>query len=260
MSEITELLNLIKHNYDIVLMAVGMFLIVTGLLLFITGRYSDNENHVEGFGIKMDVKNPSLILIIFGVFLLVAPMTLNKKEPAAQTKTEAAQTVAPEKTRKDVVNTAAETPRPGVTVQRHAEAPQPPVASAKPPAPAAASRPRPVLPALQGTYRLLTYVEDSMPINTAGELIIQRVSDGVFPFRASFQVPDGWGNIAVFMYEGYFVKRGGEWYLKVNTTNEPEWRDLGEVSLQLILDKNSNTLGLRYYYDADIASVWQKVR
>ncbi|WP_457599411.1 hypothetical protein [Hydrogenimonas sp.] len=257
MSEISELLHLIKQNYDIVLMAVGLFLIVIGLMLFITGRYSDNENHVEGFGIKMDVKNPSLILIIFGVFLLVAPMTLNKKEHPAQTATETAQTAPPGKTGSGVAETSVRT---SVETKRHDEAPQPPVASVTPSSPPKTSPPKPVLPALQGTYRLLTYMEDNMPINTAGELVIQRVSNGIFPFRANFQVADGWGNVALFLYEGYFAKRNGQWYLKVNSTNEPEWTDLGEVNLQLILDNNSGTLGLRYYYGADIASVWQKVR
>lgn len=58
---------------DIIFVIFGALLILAGLYLFISNKKDASSNHVEGFGIKLNVSNPSIILILSGVGLLVLP-------------------------------------------------------------------------------------------------------------------------------------------------------------------------------------------
>lgn len=63
---------------DILLFWAGLGLLSVGIFVFVTGKSSSEEkkrqsNRFEAFGIKIDVNNPSLILIILGVVMMLAP-------------------------------------------------------------------------------------------------------------------------------------------------------------------------------------------
>lgn len=62
--------------FDLVLMGVGAMLTLVGVYLFASGKMTDKASKVEAFGIKLDVTNPSLILILAGVGLMLAPRLL----------------------------------------------------------------------------------------------------------------------------------------------------------------------------------------
>lgn len=63
--------------FDYLVMATGAILLLIGVLMFVSGKKeSANRNQVEGFGIKLDVSNPSIILIVLGIGLLLAPRLL----------------------------------------------------------------------------------------------------------------------------------------------------------------------------------------
>ncbi|MGD2064276.1 MAG: hypothetical protein PVF51_11935, partial [Nitrospirota bacterium] len=57
--------------FDLVVMIVGGLLIAGGCMLFVTGKVAGSNNKIEAFGIKMDVSNPSLILLAAGIGLLL---------------------------------------------------------------------------------------------------------------------------------------------------------------------------------------------
>lgn len=244
----SEILQLLKDNNEIVIMIVGIFLIVVGIVIFITGRYSDNENHVEGFGIKMDVKNPSLILIVFGIFLLVFPMMNNIKEKDTSTQSKAQETLSTESKHEDA-------PKPKTIVEK--EIKQLSKQVTKPEIKSKLSS-----FSIEGDYSLSAYVQDTIPYYITGQLHIESAEHDQYhyPFSVDYQSVDQWNNNIFMTYSGYFIKRDNQWYLKVTTSNNPQWRDLGEVPTQLIYDKPSQMLGLEYYYDAQVASVWSKVR
>ena len=241
MSETAELLQLIKDNNEIVIMIVGIFLIIIGIIIFITGRYSNNENHVEGFGIKMDVKNPSLILIVFGVFLLIFPM-MNPKEKAVSLSQPKTEVEATEKPQDKVVF------KPTTKIKEEIKPVVKPVSKANNPS-----------FSIKGEYSLSAYTEDNVPYNITGQLQIEAVQHQKYPYSVQYQVRDQWNNNISITFAGYFIKRANQWYLKVNASNDPEWRDIGEVPTQLVYDKSSHMLGLQYYYDAQVASVWSKM-
>ncbi len=245
MSETAELLQLIKDNNEIVIMIVGVFLIVIGIVIFITGRYSNNENHVEGFGIKMDVKNPSLILIVFGVFLLVFPMMNAKEKEVSPPPKEENQPV--EKAKDKVI------PKPVVKIQEEIKPAVNPVSKPK-------VKQKTSSLSIEGEYSLSAYVEDNIPYNITGQLQIENVKHNKYEYSVQYQLVDQWSNSVNMTFAGYFIKRGNQWYLKVDASNNPEWRDRGEVPTQLVYDNSSHMLGLEYYYDAQVASVWNKMR
>jgi len=53
--------------FDIIIMLAGGFLIIAGLVMFVSGKRETGKNNVEAFGIKVDVSNPSILLIALGV-------------------------------------------------------------------------------------------------------------------------------------------------------------------------------------------------
>lgn len=59
--------------FDLVLIVVGALLTLVGVYLFASGKMADRASKVEAFGIKLDVTNPSLILVFVGVGLMLAP-------------------------------------------------------------------------------------------------------------------------------------------------------------------------------------------
>lgn len=64
-------------DLDLLLTVVGVALIVIGVGVFLLGKSKagkdDHSNVFEAFGIKLDVANPSVLLIMFGVVLMLAP-------------------------------------------------------------------------------------------------------------------------------------------------------------------------------------------
>lgn len=68
--------------FDTVLMMAGVVLVVTGLVMFIRSKTSTQASSVEAFGIKLNVTHPSLILVLAGVGLMLAPRLL--PEPAGK--------------------------------------------------------------------------------------------------------------------------------------------------------------------------------
>lgn len=122
---------------DTLLVIAGLVLVVTGLVMFIYSKTSTQASSVEAFGIKLNVTHPSLILVLAGVGLMLAPRLLPEL-PGKETAPKPA---------------IAETPRPEPAPPAAAEAvpaavapatPQPPATRLAPPAasaPTTATRP-----------------------------------------------------------------------------------------------------------------------
>ncbi len=74
--------------FDTLLVIAGLILVATGLVMFIYSKTSSQASSVEAFGIKLNVTHPSLILVLAGVGLMLAPRLLpglpgrDKPEPA----------------------------------------------------------------------------------------------------------------------------------------------------------------------------------
>lgn len=62
--------------FDSLLVIAGLVLVVAGLVMFIYSKTSTQASSVEAFGIKLNVTHPSLILVLAGVGLMLAPRLL----------------------------------------------------------------------------------------------------------------------------------------------------------------------------------------
>ncbi|MDP3583846.1 MAG: hypothetical protein Q8R61_01875 [Thiobacillus sp.] len=114
---------------DTVLVLAGLALVATGLVMFIYSKTSTQASSVEAFGIKLNVTHPSLILVLAGVGLMLAPRLLPglpgmPNPPAA----------------------IAEVSRESLDARTGTSPDTPPSANAPDPAPAAATRPAPSAP------------------------------------------------------------------------------------------------------------------
>lgn len=131
---------------DIVLIAVGALLTLVGAVQFVRGKVGDKPSKVEAFGIKLDVTNPSLILILAGVGLMLAPKLLPEPDEAVDTHQE--QAVVEKSTpagQAESPRQAASTPEPTPV-----PAPAPTPAPAPAPTPAPTLTPEPAKPAQTG--------------------------------------------------------------------------------------------------------------
>jgi len=88
--------------FDTLLVLAGLVLVVTGVVMFIYSKTSTQASSVEAFGIKLNVTHPSLILVLAGVGLMLAPRLLpelpgkaDKPEPAVVAEATQAQPAAP---------------------------------------------------------------------------------------------------------------------------------------------------------------------
>ena len=88
--------------FDTLLVLAGLVLVVTGVVMFIYSKTSTQASSVEAFGIKLNVTHPSLILVLAGVGLMLAPRLLpelpgkaDKPEPAVVAEATQTQPAAP---------------------------------------------------------------------------------------------------------------------------------------------------------------------
>jgi len=235
------------ETFDLVVMVVGGLLIAAGVLLFVTGKVAGSNNKIEAFGIKMDVSNPSLILLAAGIGLLLVPRLLPAQRDV--------QVPAPLTT----VMPTTQAPAPAPAVQEvPAVLPQaviPPTAGIPTPAP---TRPvMPTTPSLAGSYLLASFMENGVYTNYDAFLTISPTGQNRYGFYSAFQVFNQFGGVQTLEYQGEFFQRGGAWAMSISASNDPNWYGPGEVPLALQSD--GDNLELRYRYGgSQIAAVWER--
>lgn len=158
--------------FDSLLVIAGLTLVIVGVVMFIYSKTASAASSVEAFGIKLNVTHPSLILVLAGVGLMLAPRLLpdsardeKDKSPAvvaeapsealpkapAEAAPAAAGAIAPRSSEHDVPATStaarpmAAHPEPTSSAPASATAPAAPISKASP-AVTQASRPKPAHP------------------------------------------------------------------------------------------------------------------
>lgn len=255
--------------FDLVLMVVGALLILTGVILFASGkRESANSSQVEGFGIKLNVSNPSIILIVLGIGLLLAPRLLPgdrgaEGEPAPGPVVDRAEYQAPATTTVDAPPPASEE----ITGTQQAE---PNEVARRPEAVVAAVTPTPrqesaTTPASNvflpsGTWNLVDYEEDGMDFtdNLRGNISFQQQSPNVVGWTANYILADMWGNTANLMYQGTISSNNGLYFIQTTASNNPTFYDQGASPLIMKFD-NGGLLHMEYNSEgSDILSHWSQ--
>ena len=224
---------------DIVLTVMGVGLILAGGVLFITGKQAGGKNKIEAFSIKMDVSNPSLVLIVFGILLLLAPRIMpesgNKQKLADSSDINTNNSTSAEKFNNDIAE---------------------PIKKQDVYAVKNSSLKVALPPAIEGNYQLASYIEDGEAITAEGQLIISAARNGRYSFTGNLQAYVDWNNAVSYRYDGVLAFRSGKWFLKINSATDPEWFDRGEVSMTLVHDGNS--IAMKYYYGGNIFVEWKR--
>ena len=243
--------------FDNIVMLVGVLLIVVGLVMFAIGKKeSANQNNVEGFGIKVNVSNPSIILVVLGIGLLLVPRLLpsngssgvNKVEPAVglpapQKLTDAIESHSPDSNSAGEVLNDSEL---GEALTREAERKQPQFVDS------VAEVAKPAQPNMEvyfpsGLWELDDYSENGMDLssNVNGSIRFSRRNSREYDWLTDFVIIDGWGNMARYQYQGAISYQNGGYYIAILTSTDPSFTGQQTVPLELRLE-DGERLHMRY--------------
>lgn len=242
---------------DYISMTVGGILIVIGLYLFVSGkRESTNRNHVEGFGIKLNVSNPSIILIVLGIGLLLVPRLLPKPapEPSLIPQEQAAEgPVNPAQINTDRESGVPTQPQSVdtqiVEPQRRLEPEQRQAAVAQAPPPAYLPR---------GTWQLRDYELNGVDMSdtTSATMMFEYQSSNRISWASSFMIGDMWGNVVNYQYQGFVTVNGSQYTLTFTQSNDPNFFGQSSTPVDLKIE-NGDVLHMGYMYQgANILLHW----
>jgi hypothetical protein len=251
--------------FDYIIMAVGGLLIVIGVLLFASGnRESANSNQVEGFGIKLNVSNPSIILIVLGIGLLLVPRLLPTDAPISRAAPLAVTSDKPVVEDMGQAQVDREAVQPA-TQQARREQPDPAaaettVALTEPdPLPAAPPVSQPTSAFMPvGTWQLVGYEEDQVDMsgNVQASIYFEQQSPNQAGWVATFLFADAWGNIANYQYQGLISSSGSAHVIAITASNAPNFFAQGATPLDLKME-DGEVLHMAYSFNgSDILLHW----
>lgn len=226
-------------TFDYVIVALGVALIIIGLVLFVAGkRDSQNGNQVEGFGIKLNVSNPSIILIVFGIGMVLFPRLMpNHQQPSS---TSNGQTVS------IPMNNAQQTPSDNSSSTESSQLPQ--TETESPQNVVAAPPVNAFFPT--GLWYLYQYEENGIDMSGSveGTMQFNNSSGASQSWRADIMAFDGWGNSTNYQYAGIIQFLGGSYVIDTQQSNDPNFMRQGPTNLILKMD-NPQSLHVEYMYN-----------
>lgn len=255
--------------FDVIVMVIGVCLIIAGIVLFVTGKLAGQNNKVEAFGIKMDVNNPSLLLVATGVGLVLVPRLLpshhspdqvSAPRPALVQSQTQGDSYADSSDFEDNASSAVVVP------------PQVPNATAASAASTESletslnwgnrvSAPTQLQqasgsPFQYTSYSLVAQFEDGEQISTQGRMAITPQQNGVFGFTVIYQESDGFGSVDTYSYQGSLRQSAGQWYMRITAGSDMEDYDKGDIPVHI--ESSGNQLGVSFMEDDSFyQQVWQ---
>jgi len=215
-------------TFDYVIVIIGVLLIIIGLFLFVSGkRDTESANNVEGFGIKLNVSNPSIILIVFGIGLVLFPRLMPQNPTVITDPTGPIQ----QPTDMPAQHQTSQTPR-----QSSVFFPR-------------------------GVWYLSSYEENGVDLSSAIEGNIQfgQLSGDTQTWLAAMAAVDAWGNVMNYQYEGNIHFNASQGY-RIDTTrsNDPSFSYAGPTPLTLKIDDDGR-LHMEYFFNGSAIMLhWQQ--
>ena len=246
------------ETFDLIIVLLGVALIIIGLVLFIAGKQdSEKNNQVEGFGIKLNVSNPSIILIVLGIGLVVFPRLMPSSTPgSAHTN----QVPTSEITTGSNTQSTQEPPLPTQNLEQQQSAPSQVKPSQVRPSQVRPSestssenksqampqiRPQVFFP--RGQWYLTQYEENGMDGSGAvqGSIQFNEPSNTRQSWSANIMSFDIWGNQTNYRYVGVIESVGAGYTIDIQSTNEPGFVPPGPTNLIMKMD-DQFTLHMEY--------------
>lgn len=233
---------------DIIIMLIGAVLLVTGLALFVSGKRSEHsQSNVEGFGVKINISNPSVLLIVFGIGLILLPRFLPNQSQHIPMETAASAPIGRGDSpgQQPVIK---DTPKPIPQPQPKSNAAAQPadnvVTEAAPSQPAVTS-PSAFFPT--GTWQLDDYEENGINLsgNIVGNINFQQQNQSATSWQANYQLTDIWGYVSNIYYNGTIVANGNRYTLQVLQSNDPNFMGQSTANLDMRMEAG-NRLHMEY--------------
>lgn len=115
---------------------------------------------------------------------------------------------------------------------------------------------QPGMPLLDGRYQLIAYQLNGVPQALGGAMAVSRHASGHYQWQAQLGVQNPGGS-QTFAYAGQFLNRGGQWFIRISGSSDPDWEDIGEVPMEFVSDGRSAAFS--YVYDGDLVqSAWAR--
>lgn len=218
-------------SLDYFIVILGVALIVIGLYLFVAGkRDSANGNQVEGFGIKLNVSNPSIILIVFGIGLVLVPRLLPNNKPNGTNTLQMPKSV--DNAIEDIVNV----PPNNNSSANNVFFPQ-------------------------GIWYITQYEENGINLSqniVQGSINFDPSANGRLKWVANLSALDAYGNVLNYQYSGTINTVLGGYNISVLNSNDPSFSRESDIPLILKMD-NSNSLHMEYRFNGSaIILHWSK--
>lgn len=237
------------ENFDAIVVVIGVALIIAGLALFITGKVVSQNNQIEAFGVKINFNNPSFMLVVAGIGMVLVPRILPDPTRIQDLPPPAAGIPADAKDSQTSVGAL-------VFEERVQERPGVLDADTAPPQ-AAPPAPENRAPSMAGNYELLSYTINNIPQIVEGTMQIEPDGGNRYQWHTQFDSYDFYGNYLNLAYQGALDFTGNAWLLDVNASNDPTWMDAGKVETQVM--QEGELMGFSYIYNGNyINSVWEK--
>ncbi len=223
-------------SFDYFLIVLGIILIIIGLFLFVAGKTDSKiANQVEGFGIKINVSNPSVLLIIMGVGLVLIPRLL-----PSSTSTESLPVVMNNPNQNRVTTNS-----PVKNEQREPES----VVSAQPEQ-TQSNQPiqRKFFP--EGNWVLAQYEENGIDLSymISGNATFSQRSHDKQSWQFQMQSVDMWGNPLFYDYQGNISATANGYLIETEMSNDPAFIRQAPVNLVMKMDP-SGLLHLEYVFN-----------
>ena len=254
--------------FDTIVMLVGCALIIVGVVLFAIGKKeSANQNNVEGFGIKVNVSNPSIILIVLGIGLLLVPRLLpttqsnSNVDNSAATQPQLGLPASNDLSDNDVLASVEDDEESGFEANQSSEhrseqgtdnSPEQNVNSVQD------NNSQAYFPT--GLWQLSDYAENGIDLtdNVNGAIEFLKRTNNQYDWHTDFIVIDGWGNTARYQYRGTMRYQSGNYFISIVSSTDPSFMGQQSAPMELKID-NDGRLHMGYRINnIDILIHWLK--
>ncbi len=244
------------QHFDLIVIIIGVVLIFAGVILFITGKVVSQNNQVEAFGIKVNFNNPSLMLLVAGIGMVLVPRLLPAPDPlqnlppsaagfpANQPNTEVITSPNDSSPGKDLPDASAQNNHSSSTNQT-------------PSMTTIAQEETQPKPSLSGAFDLVGYRINNVPQDLTGSMEIYPIDQNRYQWMVSLDSYNVYGMPEVFLYSGLLYQQNQQWLLRITSTNDLTWIDNGPVPANVT--KQDDRLSFAYLYNGShIQLTWEE--
>ena len=252
------------QHFDLIVIIIGVVLIVAGVILFITGKVVSQSNQIEAFGIKLHFNNPSLMLLVAGIGMVLVPRLLPAPDPLENLPPSAAGIPSIQQDPDSLdVSSANKSPPPSSQVDLTHGSISPGTLAQTTKADASnkmsdiAKQETNPAPVLSGAFDLIGYRINNVPQDLTGSMEIYPIDQSRYQWMVSLDSYNVYGMPEVYLYSGLLYQQNQQWLLRITSSNDLSWIDNGPVPAKVV--RQGEKLTFEYLYSGShIQLTWEE--